>query len=188
MFRGVYRGRRAHPGAAFVHCPHAKGALILPLPRSADDYDAVLQRAWDVGVERIMITAGRLQEVHEALALAAKDHRLVTTAGCHPTRSIEMASPPSDATEWDRALGPNDSGRPSRYIEALAALIEANPGKIVAVGECGLDYDRLHFSPKDAQLRSFEAQFALAERTRLPMFLHDRNTGPDFVGAHPWRI
>lgn len=36
------------------------------------------------------------------------------------------------------------------------------------------------FCPKDIQKRYFEAQFELAEKTGLPMFLHNRNTGDDF--------
>ena len=43
------------------------------------------------------------------------------------------------------------------------------------------DYDRLHFAPADAQKAAFDAQLALAETTRLPLFLHSRAAHADFV-------
>jgi TatD DNase family protein len=58
---------------------------------------------------------------------------------------------------------------------------------VVAAGECGLDYFR-NFSPPARQRSGFELQLALAERTRKPLFLHQRDAHADFVAmlkAHP---
>jgi TatD DNase family protein len=52
---------------------------------------------------------------------------------------------------------------------------------VVAIGECGLDYDRVQFCPPDIQRQYFEKQFAIAEATRLPLFLHMRAAADDFI-------
>jgi len=65
---------------------------------------------------------------------------LYATVGCHPTRSVEFEKDPSG------------------YLQALDNLIGANlsgPGRAVAVGECGLDYDRTHFASTVVQRKHF---------------------------------
>lgn len=124
------------------------------------DLDQVLGRAWDAGLSHIIITAGNLDEARRALELAATDRRLFSTVGVHPTRCGEFAK--------------NEEGGPEMYMDALMELAKDGQkagGKVVAIGECGLDYDRLHFCDKAEQMEGFERQFALANETHLPMFL-----------------
>lgn len=135
------------------------------------DLEHVLARAWDAGLTSIIITAGNLDEARKALELAGSDPRLFSTVGVHPTRCGEIFK--------------NDEGGAGPYMDALMDLAKdgMKTGTVVAIGECGLDYDRLHFCDKPQQMEGFELQLStLAKETGLPMFLHNRNTGDDFVG------
>jgi TatD DNase family protein len=67
------------------------------------------------------------------------------TVGCHPTRSAE----PLKQAE----------GVYMRSIEKLITDNLSGPGRAVAVGECGLDYDRLHFADKETQKKAFRRVF-----------------------------
>ena len=121
-----------------------------------------------------------------------------TTVGCHPTRCLEFeryrgGRKFGSATKEhvEEGVEASDSNAKSdqqhevntaadAYTDALDQMIQENKDVVVAVGECGLDYDRLFFCPAEAQLRHFPRHFALAKKHNLPMFLHDRNTGDDF--------
>lgn len=130
------------------------------------DREAVLQRALQVGVSRMVVTGASLESNPKASALAAACPRMLrATAGCHPHHAAELLAP-----------------------GALAQLAEqaAAPG-VTAVGECGLDYHR-DFSPREAQREAFEAQLELAVRLRKPVFLHCRDAHADFAAIlRPWR-
>ncbi|CAL8104598.1 unnamed protein product [Calicophoron daubneyi] len=69
---------------------------------------------------------------------------------------------------------------PIEYLNNLKALILEHPDKVVAVGECGLDYDRKEFCPPDVQRKYFEEQLKLASVVGRPLFLHCRAAHDDF--------
>lgn len=85
-----------------------------------------------------------------------------------------------------------DAERTKLIIAELRSLVEearksAAPGRpspLVAFGEIGLDYDRLHYCSKKIQLHAFAAQLdlALSLEPPLPLFLHSRAAHGDFVG------
>eukprot|EP01025_Chloroclados_australasicus_P057529 TRINITY_DN7174_c0_g1_i1.p1 TRINITY_DN7174_c0_g1~~TRINITY_DN7174_c0_g1_i1.p1 ORF type:complete len:366 (+),score=47.49 TRINITY_DN7174_c0_g1_i1:61-1158(+) len=145
MYQGRYHGNQYH----------------------APDLDKVLERSWQAGVEKMIITAGNLQEAKDALELAKTDDRLFCTVGVHPTRCGEFES--AESAE--------------EYLNELKNVIKQGMeiGKVVAVGECGLDYDRLFFCEAEIQRKWFAKQFELAKESGLPMFLHLRAATDDFV-------
>lgn len=123
-----------------------------------DDRDAVLERAVAAGVRRIVVTGSSDESNVQAARLAQqKPGLLYATAGVHPHHA-------------------------SDYVDTSDALIRelAADKRIVAVGECGLDYFR-NFSPREAQLAAFRAQLEIAAETGLPVFLHQRDAHDDFV-------
>lgn len=122
------------------------------------DLDAVLERAAEVGVRQLVVTGTSVEGSREALELArSRPGTLFSTAGVHP----------HDAKTCDDAT-----------LDALRELSGAP--EVVALGECGLDYNR-DFSPRPVQRQWFEAQVVLAAELGLPLFLHERNAHEDFV-------
>ncbi|MGQ0585770.1 MAG: TatD family hydrolase [Gammaproteobacteria bacterium] len=122
------------------------------------DRDAVLGRARDAGVTRIVVTGSSIESTRKALALArAHAGVLYATAGLHPHH----------ATEY------------SAEHEALFRELGAQ-AEVVALGECGLDYFR-NLSPHADQLRAFTAQMKLAVDARKPVFLHQRDAHAAFL-------
>ena len=54
--------------------------------------------------------------------------------------------------------------------------------RVVAVGECGLDFNR-NYSGREAQIAAFEAQLGLAAHSGLPVFLHQRDAHAEFLAV-----
>lgn len=128
---------------------------------NADQYDedlaAVIQRAQDSHVEKMVVIGFDRKTIERAISLAEQFEFIYAVVGWHPVDAI-------DCTEADL-----------EWIEELAA----HP-KVVAIGETGLDY---HWdkSPKDIQQEVFRKQIALAKRVNLPIVIHNREATKDVL-------
>ncbi|WP_158973102.1 TatD family hydrolase [Paraglaciecola sp. L3A3] len=114
--------------------------------------EPVLARAVDAKVQQIIITGTSEALSCEALDLT-RSHptHLFATAGVHPHHSKEFNS---------------------KTLDTLRQL--ASSPQVVAIGECGLDFNR-NFSSPEQQLHAFEQQLKLACELQLPVFLHERD-------------
>jgi TatD DNase family protein len=123
----------------------------IDMPAFDQDRDAVVARAREAGVADILIAGGVDAEAghHRALRVAEALH-LPVSAGIHPHEA-------KLATEilYDELRG------------------FAREGRIVAVGEIGLDFHYDH-SPRDVQREVFRKQVRLARDVGLPLVIHTR--------------
>ena len=123
----------------------------------AADLEAVLQRASEAGVARI-VTAGQDERTSlAALELAAHHSSVAAAVGVHP----------------HEAKGAGDL----RWLEPLARV-----EGVVAVGEIGLDY-HYDFSPRDVQRDVFARQLDLAGQLGLPAIIHCREAEDDVAAT-----
>jgi TatD DNase family protein len=134
----------------------------LDLHKFDEDRQSVLQRAMDAGVQKILIPALDWESSLAVLKLARSDPMLYAAVGFHPT----------DAEKWEA-----DS------YSKLAALIEAEPQKIVAVGEIGLDYYWVKEPGKRTQEREvLSRQLRLAGEVGKPVIIHMREENDAWFG------
>ncbi|TKR68600.1 hypothetical protein L596_024563 [Steinernema carpocapsae] len=127
-------------------------------PSYHKDLPEVLARAKEAGLIKIMITGCDLKSSKEAEKLSSEHSGfLYFTAGVHPHEAKHF----TDETS-----------------AVLRTLLE-NP-QCVAVGECGLDFNR-NFSPREDQLSAFEKQVALACELQKPLFIHEREASVEMV-------
>ena len=124
------------------------------------DRDAVIERAVEAGIERIVVPGWDLPSSEAALELAARHPSVIRAAvGVHPHDAATM-----DEVAW-------------RRLEMLVSDPLTR-----AVGEIGLDYFR-DLSPRDQQRTAFERQLTLAAAHRLPVLVHDRDAHADVEAA-----
>lgn len=120
-----------------------------------EDLAAVLERAEECGVTRILIPGIDLPTSRLAVEIADRYPWIHAAVGVHP----------SEALTWDEDI-----------LTELGEL--AHHPKVVAIGEVGLDYYRDH-APRDLQRRIFRQQLELALDAGLPVSIHNRSAFSD---------
>jgi TatD DNase family protein len=118
--------------------------------------DAAIEAAVAAGVARMICVGTSAERSQRAMALAARRPEVWATIGLHPHDAVQ---------------GLDD-------VERLLHGDEVGRDRVVAVGECGLDYFYEH-SPREVQRDVFAAQIALAHRFDLPLVIHTRDAWDD---------
>ena len=135
-----------------------------------DDREAVIRRAINMGVKRILIPALDYESSRAAIRLADAYVNIFAAVGFHPT----------DLDKWN-----------AESLENLRKLIAAPQQagslpkhKLVAIGEIGLDYYWVKESEKrDIQGTVLRQQLRLAQEVNLPVILHMRDENDAWFGA-----
>jgi TatD DNase family protein len=129
----------------------------LDFPDFAAELDAVVARAREAGIGRIVTISTRVKKQALVLAIAEQFSDVFCSVGTHPHNAQE---------EMD--------------VDANALIALSQHPKIVAIGEAGLDY---HYdnSPRDAQEKSFRQHITAARETKLPLVIHSRDCDADMA-------
>ena len=142
----------------------------------AKDCNEVILRALDAGVW--MVNVGTQAHMSREAVETAKrfPEGVFASIGLHP---IHTQKSYHDVKE----LGAEDKGFTSRGEEFDMAYYRelARDLKVVAIGECGLDYYRLEPDMKEKQVAAFTAQIALAFEIKKPLMIHCRNAFGDLI-------
>lgn len=142
-----------------------------------DDHDAVISKCVEEGVA--VINVGTQQDTSKrAVELAAEYDNCYAIIGLHPVHT-------SASYHDEQELGENMKGFTSRgeEFDATYYRILAKSGKVVAIGECGLDYYRLEQDTRAVQEKAFIAQIELANELGLPLMIHTRDAKGNSASA-----
>ena len=129
----------------------------LDFPDFLPDFEAVLERAKEAKVGKIINVGASLEGSSRSLELAQKHPQIWATVGLHPHETQKILD----------------------YETAINSLREmAKNKKVVAIGECGLDY---HQNKEEKQKQLLSLQLKLAEELNKPVVIHVREAQDDLL-------
>ena len=111
----------------------------------------IWHQAQQAGISNMLLIGSDIGESLRNQQFCSGHSGCYTTAGVHPHQAANVAK------DWLERL---------RQILSLPA--------VVAVGECGLDFNR-DFSPRPVQQHVFACQLQLAKQLEMPVYLHERD-------------
>ncbi len=117
-----------------------------------------LAKAADVGVRRFLVPATGVNNWHKVMQLGQQHAEICYALGFHPY--FLSAQQESDFTQ-------------------LSSLLDSQPERCVALGECGLDM--VHGGDLEKQERFFTRQLDMAKQYHLPVVLHCVKTQPQLI-------
>jgi TatD DNase family protein len=122
-----------------------------------EDREAVITRAREAGVQRMITICDKISSFEAVHAIAASHDDIWCTVGTHPHEAKE---------------------NPQLTAQDLVHL--AARDRVVGIGECGLDY-HYDLSPRDIQRTVFQAHIDAARTTGLPLVVHSREADDDMI-------
>jgi TatD DNase family protein len=127
----------------------------LDFPDFSSDLDAIVARATEAGIGRLVTISTRARRLSELIAIAERFPNVYCSVGTHPHHADE-----------EDGISANELAELTRHP------------KVVALGEAGLDYFYDNGSPQ-AQARGFRAHIEAARMTGLPLVIHSREADDD---------
>lgn len=153
-----------------------------------NDLDQVLDRCIENGVTTIVnvgVDVSFSQKALDQISTIQQFNNLTiySSIAIHPEEAIKFFAENNQETNL----------KIQKEVEKLEQIYRQNPDKVIAVGECGLDFDyftREGYLPenisiekaKDLQIKLFQMQIDLAKKLNLPLLLHvrdNRSENPD---------
>ncbi len=137
------------------------------------DREEVIQRSLAAGVG-INVVGTQQSTSKSAVELAAAHEGVWASIGLHPIHTAKSNHDTKELGEGGKEFTSRGEKFDTDFYRELG-----RSKKVIAVGECGLDYYRIDESTKDIQFETFIAQIELANELEKPLMLHIRNAYGD---------
>lgn len=145
-----------------------------------DDREETIQRALDAGVG-MNVVGTQLDTSREAVALAEKHDHVYATIGLHPVHTAK-----SYHDEKELGEGGKEFTSRGEVFDVTAYESLGLSSRVIAIGECGLDYYRVEEDTKGVQIRAFIEQIELANKLDKPLMLHIRDGSQTAVNGRAY--
>lgn len=123
------------------------------------DREIVIENAFKNNITHLIQSCDNLEEIKKNLELCEKYENIYSSVGIHP----------HEAKLWNE----NSKDEILKYTKHK---------KVVAIGECGLDY-YYNLSPQDIQIKVFKEQIKISLETNLPLIIHMRDANGETINT-----